>query len=110
MVLDHRLNRKSPWGSDAWVAQSDKPPTLDLSSGLDLRALEFKPLIGLQAGHEAYFIKEKVLGKWLHAPKGRTHPSKTSIKGETIRLVVEGSMQKITSRAYRWGFPPILSV
>ena len=51
-LLD-RLNRKSPWGSDAWVAQSDKPPTLDLSSGLDLRALEFKPLIGLQAGHEA---------------------------------------------------------
>ena len=43
------------------MAQSVKHPTLDLSTGLVLRSQghEFKPHIGLCAGHEAYLKKKK---------------------------------------------------
>ena len=37
-------------------------PTLDVSSALDLRVSEFKPCVGLHAGHAAYFLK-KILNK-----------------------------------------------
>ena len=47
----------------AWVAQWVKPPILDLSSGLDLRVIEFKPQaghVGHHAGCEACFKKNSM--------------------------------------------------
>ena len=42
----------------AWVAQSVKRLTLNLSSGLD-QGHELKPHIGLNTGYEAYLKKKK---------------------------------------------------
>ena len=35
-----------------WLAQSVKPPTLDLSSGLDLRVMSSSPALGSTLGEE----------------------------------------------------------
>ena len=43
----------------AWVAQVVKCPTLDLSSGLDLRVISLSPALGSVLGVEAYFKKKK---------------------------------------------------
>ena len=37
--------------------------------------------------------------------KGGFNQAKHPLKGETIGLVEEGSVRKITSRTYGWGFP-----
>ena len=41
------------------MARSVKRPTLGFSSGHDLTVCEFKPRVGLHAGHEAYLKKKK---------------------------------------------------
>ena len=58
----------------AWVAGSVKHPTLDLSSGLDLRVLSSGPCVGLHAGRAAYLREKKksfsalILVSWLFVP------------------------------------------
>ena len=44
------------WG--AWVAQSVKHPTLDLSSGLDLRVMSSSPILSPMLGVESTQKKE----------------------------------------------------
>jgi len=45
------------WGT--WVAQSVKHPTLDLSSGLDLRVMSSSPTLGSMLGVEPTLKKKK---------------------------------------------------
>ena len=40
-----------------WVAQSVKPPTLDLSSGLDLKVMSSSPVLGSTLGVESTLKK-----------------------------------------------------
>ena len=46
------------------MAQLVRHPTLDLSSGLELKSREFNPHFGLSAGHEAY-LKKNNGGAWV---------------------------------------------
>ena len=46
------------WGT--WMAQSVKRPTLDLSSGLDLRVMSSSPVLGSTLSTEPFLKKKKM--------------------------------------------------
>lgn len=47
-----RAVSNKPFPRGAWVAQSAKHPTLDLSSALDLRVVSWSPALGSTLGME----------------------------------------------------------
>ena len=47
-------NNKTQTGRGAWVVQSANCPSLDLSSGLDLRVVSSSAALGLHSGCGAY--------------------------------------------------------
>ena len=51
------VNIKMAFKGGAWVAQSVKPPTLDFSSGLDLRVMSSNPELSTMLGMETIFFK-----------------------------------------------------
>ena len=59
MITTKKCKVKSRTCWDAWLAQSDKYLTLDLSSGLDLRVMSSSPALGSMLGMEPTKKKKK---------------------------------------------------
>lgn len=69
----------------------------------DSKSLPGEELLIVVLGH--WVNRKSLWGNGPMSPKGGFNQAKHPLKGETIGLVEEGSVRKITSRTHGWGFP-----